>query len=870
MKKFLLLFFLGLFIVFLKFDSFAELTYEDYVDMANKEIKEMYSIDNYYSKDQNTQGRKLNTNLVIGNWEKIKPYVPTYYNNEIFKAFVYGEQHDFDGTDIGNNHFAGYAMEGMRFPNIYHEYDGWDSSVSMELKNWIRQPWNNASITLIKMYGGENFSKFDIDNQSEKTQAKMLSSIIEGFPTSFEGVSAFLLPESDPRHYTKVNWLDYVHIIQPPTTFSWGIGMMWLPSLGYKSILMSPFERNSDNLYVDLIQATEEAEVNSNIVINSISKAVDYKNAPIDIITTAKWEYRYINGDENDKSIIYINRATNNSFDISDTRLSTISFDMPSEVNKILEIKFSLNYNEDNPYYESAGFEDNYKIVRIKAIAAQNIPSGRISFTPSECDWRNGNINPVSVKVDVIGSTSIYITGRDTRTYTISDYKGNTYTYITLWRYTQEWKIGDILVNGNNLDQSILIQNGQYVTVKKEGFGDLQAKINNWIPGSKSWASGGRGWEASEPRDTNPPNTFYESKSGEYKIDNTNPKLNIDWSNRDFYKNSVNQFIFMPNNTIKFNYSDNLSGISQIRYLWSLSSDEPPVQYMKNSGIETSEYMESSGSQYIKIHEDGEKLNLWYLHFYIVDRAGNEFRFTEPIEIIAYLHNFQIDDNKDPTIEKDVFPIKVKDLPMLSNSKNFYITKKGYEFDFSFQSEGLNQDYDRIIITPKFYYLTGFSKDEIDNSRAIDLYYNLGEELFIKVGDTERDRYKIMANGDSIGGISKLEINTGVRYVQSDKNAIWYANYKILPQTFVAIKGSEIIKNGVLDQNAFLTGGYILVCFDIKAYKGDVFMFTYNPDKWIEEGGATGVLPDLYYPGDIIVFDNSNSLLDDIDSNTNH
>jgi hypothetical protein len=184
------------------------------------------------------------------------------------------------------------------------------------------------------------------------------------------------------------------------------------------------------------------------------------------------------------------------------------------------------------------------------------------------------------------------------------------------------------------------------------------------------------------------------------------------------------------------------------------------------------------------------------------------------------------------------------------------IPKKGYAFYFSVDSTGLNGPSDTIRVTPSFYWQQDLNGT---NRQRTDIYYHLDNEYFIKVGSS-RDTSAINHRGYNIGGYSSLTLPSALRTIIDTQTATWDSDYYISSRRIAVKKG--LTPEDTANQ---LTGGYIIIQFQLEAYKNGVLMFQYTPTQYAIEGG-----PKLqsYQLGDVIVFDNSKSALDDYDVNS--
>ncbi len=243
---------------------------EDTILRANTDIRLMYGLSyDYYVKGEganagyivNNNGERLNTNLLMGDWERdgfaYRPSNSEYFkelsrdniefNNEdrYFRVFVFGGK-------PSDAHYLGSDMEGNLFSNVYHPVDTWNSSKAVEKYSWVNRPWEadsqlnpqkkicaQGSFDLVNMQIRINNHTDEVRRQELEGYYEDLKKLVQDyFPLSFEGMNAKF-----DGSYKTTNWLEYIHIMQPPTYYTWGMGRMW-NSGGqyYKTILIPPFK----------------------------------------------------------------------------------------------------------------------------------------------------------------------------------------------------------------------------------------------------------------------------------------------------------------------------------------------------------------------------------------------------------------------------------------------------------------------------------------------------------------------------------------------------------------------------------------------------------------------------------------------------
>ena|GEM_PF-1497482 len=406
----------------------------------------------------------------------------------------------------------------------------------------------------------------------------------------------------------------------------------------------------------------------------------------------------------------------------------------------------------------------------------------------------------------------------------------------------------------------------------------------------------------------NATNTNTKSNST-YYVDTTKPNVNFSVSPGIFQGNGVTRKASAEGQGDGFygtlSYSDNLSGVNNVRYSWTFGSGSDDTGayttiYSSNYTY-TDRYQENLSSEIEK--PVGDDL---YLHVKVIDTAGNETdsKFG-PYEDPIKLKNFRVTDVRDPNWDKvfwtdDSFTKKTGNyydaprLPIDFNSNPLHPSdgnsahpsgapKKGYAFYYQLTSEYLYRLNDQVTITPTFYWTDG------SNQRIpVDLYYTTDVNTLVKAGSiADKQQFNmnmndITMNGDKnkilIGNLQKEVLFDSVRLHQYNvpyagwkgniqyqygKEQYWYGKYFIPATSRVYPKGSEINPQNELKD------GYIIINFQTVGKKNGAETnssdqtFTYVPDQWKAEGGPKY---SPYQSGDIILYDGNKSVLDDYNS----
>lgn len=510
---------------------------------------------------------------------------------------------------------------------------------------------------------------------------------------------------------------------------------------------------------------------------------------------------------------------------------------------------------------------------------------GQIKFNPNETKWSNkGKISegegkyPVEVYYD--GDNPFKGTGVATIEKEKTDDEGNSKTVTSHKSIPVEFPLDYIEVS-NAADDTVDGDRGN-INIEQEGY-------HLHLHGEGHWGLA----EYDEPEDCvdvnykTPANPIGESKN--YNVDWTKPEIDFNIKDKIFSeKNGAERkpSILGKDDSFygKVKVQDNLSGVKFIEYKWTYGDKKPSSGYTR---IYESENTDTNKSDEI-IEKEIEKPvgdNL-YLHIRAGDIAGDntgndkniKYESFGPYEDPIKLCDFQITDIRDPRW-KDVFweddkyqnyrnfSYKAKDLPIDESTHPTLrnaLPKKGYAFYFDITSEYLYREEDRIEIRPTFYYIDGIKRTRVD------AYYSNNNNPLIKFG-TDLDDSKMYLNTDNygnvlLGGYNHLTLTKGVRIVKgrewidgwkdeiqySDgKIQWWYGKYFIPSSTFFVKVGDTPRPENKL------TGGDILINFEIIAYKNGIEtfstsqIFNYTSSQVGVEGGPKD---SKYSKGDTIMY----------------
>ena len=168
------------------------------VQKANEELGLQY----YTSKSQKT-GLPLNVKLANNDWSGID--LPS--GAETGNVFVYGTPWD-NGRYLGKT-----VKEEDDFTNFFFPNDAWAGGY-IEDRYWIENPWNNDDT---KDKARE--TTFDANTVGDKYKLNMIGGLKEYYGSALKG------EQEAPEWYANIH--RYIHVLQPPTYSSWGLGRMW-------------------------------------------------------------------------------------------------------------------------------------------------------------------------------------------------------------------------------------------------------------------------------------------------------------------------------------------------------------------------------------------------------------------------------------------------------------------------------------------------------------------------------------------------------------------------------------------------------------------------------------------------------------------
>ncbi|MGB9812392.1 MAG: Athe_2463 domain-containing protein [Thermovenabulum sp.] len=284
----------------------------------NKDIKERYGVEDYFD-EENVEGVPINKDM--------------YADRGLL---IYGSP--FGEVKEGRKRFLGYTMEGDYFTNEYFPDDLWKGG-NLEDRNWIKEPWKQ----------GLNFRGKQIQQNKIDGNTVLDESIKKGLAYFYEPDGKFSYSKS------KLQWSQYVHVLQPPTKWTWGIGVAWHNMDGktwYKTIPMAPFDMPPPvNLTVQIYDYKNKLKVGSSYIYKA---KIENENGS-EIKTLVKWT---INGQTVKQEDISFAKGEKEKY-------TNITYTMQESSPSIVKIAVEVNPDKNKPDNET-NYDDNKDQIEIE------------------------------------------------------------------------------------------------------------------------------------------------------------------------------------------------------------------------------------------------------------------------------------------------------------------------------------------------------------------------------------------------------------------------------------------------------------------------------------------------------------------------
>ncbi|WP_420536366.1 Athe_2463 domain-containing protein, partial [Desulforamulus ruminis] len=207
MRKVMIWFLIMLFTLSMVGSAFAKpANIIDALATANDELRSKNDGTDYFGT-VNKQGKLINE----ANWAK----------NSLFS---YGTPQEAsqgsNNFDPGTNQYRyhGYTMNGEKYTNTFFRNDT-SEIVNVNSANWILRPWSNDSV--------QNFV-INVMHEPKLEQINPFNNdpdLLESINRGFENLKDYNPYIKFER--TGKQWQEYVHVLQPPTEYTFGMGRLF-------------------------------------------------------------------------------------------------------------------------------------------------------------------------------------------------------------------------------------------------------------------------------------------------------------------------------------------------------------------------------------------------------------------------------------------------------------------------------------------------------------------------------------------------------------------------------------------------------------------------------------------------------------------
>ena len=198
----------------------------------NKGIIGKAYLNNLYKFDETSQDKRLPDSL------KNKPLtnnvMESLLNNGFFSMVYQYPLEDWKGKEP---RYLGRSILGQRFSNIYFPPDSTSSTTYIEEKNWVKEPWKNDYICNHFGIIEDQFHQESLltDPNYQKRLEKL---IIKGIEYKIDKVAEDAKKNGHNNYFRSKNegyknmgddlyWFNRVVILQPPTKYTWGLGIIY-------------------------------------------------------------------------------------------------------------------------------------------------------------------------------------------------------------------------------------------------------------------------------------------------------------------------------------------------------------------------------------------------------------------------------------------------------------------------------------------------------------------------------------------------------------------------------------------------------------------------------------------------------------------
>ncbi|WP_110934062.1 hypothetical protein [Paenibacillus bouchesdurhonensis] len=369
-------------------DDLVPKTVEEVLAKINLDMEKLYGEKDYYKDHINKDSKRLNLRKdlirdrlnralkpIKGLEEKDKIKLHTY-------EIVYGESHGRKLNHKGKEmmEYSGYSRDGHAISTEdVPWFAGWSGT---KIQNFplISEPWTDESVKDKYRITGNRYDAYKDPFNQFLPDGTFEAAIIAGLNTNFAGVpyKEFMYNNQnstladkvvydenakplDPKTKTNTGrWIDYVHVLQPPTEISWGFGTVYIDSsigITYLDIPIAPFNMLQDDISAQFeelpVEVVRGEPVRVGVKVNSTF--IEEVNSKYEWIITRVSDGRRMTSAEGLK---FSGHGTAESGTVklnrNQSRILYADFQMPDS-----EVRIQFNINKDGKSPEEADLSNN-------------------------------------------------------------------------------------------------------------------------------------------------------------------------------------------------------------------------------------------------------------------------------------------------------------------------------------------------------------------------------------------------------------------------------------------------------------------------------------------------------------------------------
>lgn len=347
-------------------------TVDEVIQKINQDMVILYGVGQEYYKPYITKGGSslyIRKDLIQDRLHRSPTGKITDDYNIRSYEIVYGGDHGANLNHKGKQmrEYSGYSRDGQSVGTEEAPwFAGWSGTQIQDFK-MIEAPWKdgrvqrkyNISITRFDAYRDTNHrNKFLADGTFEQSIITGLTTVFGNgrtykdfmYNTQNSNLADRPVYENDSSPSRGGRWVDYVHVLQPPTEYSWGFGTIYIDSnigITYLGIPLAPFSLQSNDISAKFDTLPKEALVGE-LVRVGISVSSSF---PDQVNPEFKWKItaggRTLTADDGLK---FVGHATTSSGNISLTKNQSkvlyAEFNMPRNQ---VQIQFSVNEEGKDP-----------------------------------------------------------------------------------------------------------------------------------------------------------------------------------------------------------------------------------------------------------------------------------------------------------------------------------------------------------------------------------------------------------------------------------------------------------------------------------------------------------------------------------------